>query len=187
MPGAGANARAMASNWRAFVPPSMADALEHLTGEGTYFEDFTVGDVLLHARGRTIPDSEHVIATCQALNTAQIHFNQDLTDNDPAMQKQTGGERLVVGTYVLSVCMGLSSQDTTENAERILRISNAKHMAGVYPGQTLYARTEVLAKRDAPEDPGCGIVTFKLQGLKAEDRSKIAVEAEYEALVRRRP
>ncbi|MGB0653157.1 MAG: MaoC family dehydratase [Thermoplasmatota archaeon] len=169
------------------TPPPPAADREHLTGSGTYFEDFTVGDVLQHARGRTIPDSEHVVATCQALNTAQIHFNQDLTDHDPAMQAQTGGERLVVGTYVLSVCMGLASQDTTENAARILCIREAKHMAGVYPGQTLYAETEVLEKRAAPDDPGCGIVVFKLRGLKAEDRSKVAVEAVYEALVRRRP
>ncbi len=158
--------------------------MDHLTSDATYFEDFTVGDVLVHARGRTIPDSEHVMATTSAMNTAQIHFNQHLTDNDPAMQAQTGGERLVVGTYVLSICMGLASQDTTENALRVVRMHEAKHMAGVYPGDTVTAETEVVAKEEVDEE--AGLITFRLKGFKA-GTDKVAVEALYDALVKRRP
>ena len=163
-----------------------APRIHPLTGSTTYFEDFIVGETLVHARGRTIADAEHITFTNQVLNTAQIHFNQDLVENDPAMQKQSGGKRLVVGTYVLAICMGLSSQDTVENAKRIVSLKNAKHAAPVLPFDTVYARTTVVSKSDAPKDPKAGLVTFRLEGLKA-DRTTVCVEAEYTALVKRRP
>lgn len=156
-----------------------------LTGDQTYYEHFQVGETILHTRGRMIGDSEHVMFTSQVLNTAQIHFNQDLVENDPAMQRQSGGKRLVVGTYVLAVCMGLASQDTTENAKRILRLKEARHTAQVFPNDTVYARTTVLDKQEG-DDPSAGIVTFRLDGLKA-DKKTVCVQAEYEALVKRRP
>lgn len=159
---------------------------EHpLTGTTTYYGDFIVGETIQHARGRMIGDSEHVTFTSQVLNTAQIHFNQDLVENDPAMQRQSGGKRLVVGTYVLAICMGLASQDTTENAMRILSLKEARHTAPVFPYDTLYARTVVVDKRDG-DDPSTGIVTFRLEGLKA-DKETVCVRAEYDALVKRKP
>ncbi len=161
------------------------ETFRRMTGTSTFFEDFRVGETILHERGRTIGDSEHITFTSQVLNTAQIHFNQDLVENDPAMQRQSGGRRLVVGTYVLAIAMGLSSADTVENAQRIVALKAAKHAAPVFPFDTLYARTTVVSKQDAPEDPGCGLVTFRLEGLKA-DRKTVCVEAEYTALVRRR-
>lgn len=164
------------------------DAHRALTGDNTYFEDFTPGDVIQHFRGRTIGDSEHIVFTNQVLNTAQIHYNQDLVDSDPAMQRQSGGKRLVVGTYVLAITLGLASQDTTENAKRIVSLKEARHTAPVFPFDTLYARTTVLDKRDAPDDADAdaGLVTFRHEGLKA-DRETVCVHAEYTALVKRRP
>lgn len=156
-----------------------------LTGSNTYFEDFTPGEMLRHARGRTIGDTEHIVFTSQVLNTAQIHFNQDLVDRDPAMQRQSGGKRLVVGTYVLAITLGLASEDTTENAKRIVRLKEARHTAPVFPMDTLYARTTVVAKEDAPDDPTAGHVTFLHEGLKA-DGETVCVRAEYTALVKRR-
>lgn len=155
-----------------------------LTSENTYWEDFTVGDELIHKRGRTIGNSEHMTWTTRVMNTAEIHFNQALIDADPNMQKQSEGKLLVYGGYVLSVCMGLSTPDTTENALAILGLESARHTAGVYPGDTLFARTQVLDKRDGPS-PNAGIVKFKLIGLK-QDRETVCVEAIYEASIKRR-
>jgi len=154
-----------------------------LTSPDTYFQDLQPGTRILHARGRMIGDSEHVTFTAQALNTAQIHFNQDLVERDPAMQAQSAGRRLVVGTYVLAVCMGLSSSDTFDNA-RIERIVRARHLAPVFPYDTVYARTTVLDKAD--DRTHDGLVRFRLEGLKA-DRRTVCLDVEYEARVRKRP
>ena len=50
-----------------------------LTGTDNYFEDFKVGDVLKHARGKTVEPMEQVWITNVTMNTAEAHFNEHLT------------------------------------------------------------------------------------------------------------
>ena len=50
--------------------------LSDLTGKTNYFEDFTVGQVIRHARGKTIEGLENVLITNLVMNTAQAHFNE---------------------------------------------------------------------------------------------------------------
>ena len=50
-----------------------------LTGKTNYFEDFKVGDVLKHARGKTVEPMEQVWITNVTMNTAEAHFNEHLT------------------------------------------------------------------------------------------------------------
>jgi hypothetical protein len=45
-----------------------------LTGKDNYFEDFVVGAVMRHARGKTIETAEHVMVTNLVMNSAQGHF-----------------------------------------------------------------------------------------------------------------
>ena len=47
-----------------------------LTGKTNYFEDFTVGDVMKHARGKTVEPMEQVWITNVTMNTAEAHFNE---------------------------------------------------------------------------------------------------------------
>jgi acyl dehydratase len=151
---------------------------------GFYWEDFTPGDVLVHKRGRTMGESEHMAWTSRLMNTAEIHFNRALTESDPAMREQSEGRLLIYGGLVLSFCMGLSTGETTEHALQILGLDEARHTAGVYAGDTLFAKTEVLEKRDAGR-PDAGIVKFKLIGLK-QDRKTVCLEAVYEALIEKK-
>ncbi|MEA2648838.1 MAG: hypothetical protein QOG61_1273, partial [Candidatus Binataceae bacterium] len=51
-----------------------------LTGRDNYYEDFIVGDVYEHARGKTMEALENVLLTNLVLNTAQLHFNEDLAE-----------------------------------------------------------------------------------------------------------
>ena len=149
-----------------------------------YWEDFAPGDVLVHKRGRTIGESEHIAWTCRLLNTAEIHFNRALVEAE-GPDAPAGGRLLVYGGFVLAICMGLSTGETTENAIAILGLDDARHTTGVHAGDTLFARTEVIEKRES-DRPDAGIVKFKLSGLK-QDRKTVCVEAIYDALVRKRP
>ena len=54
-----------------------------LTGSGNYFEDFEVGQVIRHARGKTITELENVNITNMVMNTAQGHFNVDQMSKTP--------------------------------------------------------------------------------------------------------
>src|SRR4029077_19947390 len=46
-----------------------------LTSDDTYFEDFHVGDVFEHQRGRVVTN-EHITLTGMLDNTSQVHCNQ---------------------------------------------------------------------------------------------------------------
>ncbi|MCB1645600.1 MAG: hypothetical protein KDI36_09110 [Pseudomonadales bacterium] len=84
-----------------------------LTGKNNYFEDFVVGQVMRHARGKTMCENDNVGITLQVLNTAEAHFNED------AVRGAFPG-RLQFGGVTIAMVIGLTVQDTAENAIREL-------------------------------------------------------------------
>jgi acyl dehydratase len=148
-----------------------------LTLENNFFEDFKVGTVMRHARGKTIEPAEHVLITNLTMNTAQGHFNEH-------QAKTTRfGQRIVFGGYTASLCIGLASQDTSENAVAELGLDKIRLPFPVVSGDTLYAYTEVLEVKDDGHAEG-GIVRFKHWGVNQDD--KIVFEGERTTRVRRR-
>src|SRR5262245_51382920 len=148
-----------------------------LTGRDNYFEDFTVGAKLRHARGTTVGEVENQLLTKLVLNTADAHFNEQRMKGTPF------GGRLVFGLVTGSIVIGLATQDTAENALAELRLDGLKFRAPVFHGDTLTAYTEVLAKRDAGREDA-GIVRFKHWGTKQD--GTIVFEGEREVLIKRR-
>ena len=43
-----------------------------------YFEDFSVGDIYKHFRGKTVKENDAVTICNMVLNSASGHFNDDL-------------------------------------------------------------------------------------------------------------
>ena len=117
-----------------------------LTGNNNYFEDFSVGEVLRHARGKTIEPTESVVITNMVLNSASSHFD-DVVMRDTQFKK-----RLQFGGITAALIVGMASQDTSENSVAELGMTNIRFKVPVHHGDTLYAYTEVLAKNDAGRD-----------------------------------
>ncbi|MCS7213490.1 MAG: MaoC family dehydratase [Candidatus Calescibacterium sp.] len=153
--------------------------IEGTTGKSNYFEDFNPGDVILHHRGRTITEMDNVLFTLLTMNTASIHFNEDM------MKKGKGifPERVVYGGIVSSIVIGLTSEDISENAIADIGYYNAVHKNPVFHGDTLYAESHVLEKRDS-DRPDAGIVRFKIIGR--NQKNEVVVEIEREVLIRKR-
>ncbi len=151
-----------------------------ITGTQNYFEDFAVGDIYLHQRGRTVTEMDNVMLTNLVMNTAELHFNQDLMERTPNV---FNNQRVVYGGIVLAMVVGLASQDTSENAIAEVAMDDGRHTAPVFHGDTLYAESEVLAKRDS-DRPYAGIVRFKLRGR--NQRGQVVVEIEREVLILKR-
>ncbi len=152
-----------------------------ITGEGSYFEDFTVGDTLVHSRGRTFTETDNHVFTSLVMNTAQLHFNQDMVDKDP--KNYYDGRRVVYGGVVLAFVVGLASEDTSENALAELEMDNGKHTNPVFHGDTVFAESTVLEKRDG-DRADAGIVKFKLIGKNSKGLP--VVEIERTVLIKRR-
>ncbi len=148
-----------------------------LTGNKNYFEDFSVGEVLRHARGKTIEPTESVVITNMVLNSASSHFD-DVVMRDTQFKK-----RLQFGGITAALIVGMASQDTSENSVAELGMTNIRFKVPVHHGDTLYAYTEVLAKNDAGRDDA-GEVVFRHWGVNQDD--KVVFEGDRRVLVKKR-
>lgn len=155
----------------------MARSLASLTGASNYFEDFSVGDKIRHARGTTVGEFENQIITKMVMNTADGHYNEH------RMQNTAYGKRLVFGLVTGSIVMGLATQDIAENALAELSLDKLRFRAPVFHDDSLTAYTEVLETGDA-EREDAGIVRFKHWGVKQDDT--IVFEGERRVLLKRR-
>jgi itaconyl-CoA hydratase len=141
--------------------------------EGRYYEDFQVGDVYEHPYGRTITDTDNVWFTHLTLNTNRVHF-------DYAYAAQTEfGKPLVNSTFTLALVTGMSVIDISENAFANLGWDRVRLPHPVFVGDTLYAESEVLEKRESQSRPNVGIVRFRTRGYTQDG----TVVIEYERTV----
>ena len=146
----------MAAEENAVTPPGYRDAL------GRHFEHFTVGDVYHHRPGRTINETDNTWFTLLTMNTHPLHF-------DAAYAAGTEfGRPLVNSCLTLSMVVGMSVGDLSQNAVANLGWDKIKLTAPVFVGDTIYAESEVLAKRESKSRPGQGIVTVLTTGRKAD-------------------
>jgi acyl dehydratase len=155
----------------------MKPRFETLTGNANYFEDFKVGDVYEHARGKTVGEIDNVLITNLVMNTAQGHFNEHLMERSPFKH------RITFGGVTAALVIGLAMQDTGENAIMELGLDKVRFKTPVLHGDTLYAFTEVLEKRDVAR-PDAGEIVFRHWGL--NHRDEVVCEAERRVLVKRR-
>jgi acyl dehydratase len=160
----------------------MSTALSTLTGKSNFFEDFTVGDVYQHARGKTVEGLENVLITNLVLNTAQAHFNEDLAQS---LEQQ---HRITFGGVTASLVIGLAMQDTGENAVEEVGLDQVRFRVPVLHGDTLYAFTEVINKEEEPADSrghqNVGLVRFRHWGV--NQRGETVFEGERRALLKKR-
>ena len=126
---------------------------------GRYFEDIGVGDIYRSRLGRTIEQVDNTWFTLLTCNTNQVHFNSEYAS-------QTAfGRPLVNSCLTLSIVVGLTVADTSENAMANLSWTDIKLPAPVYAGDTIWAETEVLGTRPSRSRPGVGIVTVRSRGI----------------------
>jgi acyl dehydratase len=160
----------------------MSTDLSTLTGRSNFFEDFTVGDVYQHARGKTVEGLENVLITNLVLNTAQAHFNEHFAESLP--QKH----RITFGGVTASIIIGLAMQDTGENAIEEVGLDRVRFRVPVLHGDTLYAFTEVLSKEEEPGDSrgrrNVGLVHFRHWGV--NQRGETVFEGERRVLIKKR-
>lgn len=153
-----------------------------LTGNDNYFENFTAGQVIRHARGKTMTEQDNVGTTLMVLNTAEGHFNEHAMQKN-AMGRAGWDKRVQFGGVTIAMVIGLAMQDTGENALSELGLDKIRLKSPVFHGDTLYAYTEVLSTT-AADRPDAGIVTFKHYGVNQND--EVVFEGERRVLIKRK-
>jgi len=132
---------------------------------GRFYEDFESGHIYEHRPGRTITETDNIWFTLLTMNTHPLHF-----DNAYA-SKSEFGQALVNSCLTLSMVVGMSVRDVSQNAIGNLGWDKVALTSPVFVGDTIYAESEVLSKRESKSRPGQGIVTVRTIGLKADGKS----------------
>lgn len=125
---------------------------------GRYYEDFTVGDVYEHRPGRTLTETDNTWFTLLTMNTHPLHF-----DVEYAKQSEFG-RCIVASPLTLAIIVGMSVTDVSQKAIANLGWKEIRMTAPVFAGDTLYAETEVLGKRESASRPTAGLVTVRTLG-----------------------
>jgi len=125
---------------------------------GRAFEDFVVGHVYEHRPGRTITDADNVWFTLLTMNTHPAHFDYEFA------KKTEFGKPLVASPLTVAIMVGMSVSDISQKAVANLGWDNIRLTHPLFCGDTLYAESEVLEKRESGSRPEQGIVTVRTIG-----------------------
>lgn len=125
---------------------------------GRYGEDFAVGDVYRHFPGKTVTEGDHSLFCLLTMNHHPLHLDHEYA------RGQRHGRVLVVGTYVLSLVVGMSVADISGKALANLAYAQISHDGPVFVGDTLTAETEILAVRPCTDAPDRCIVEVETRG-----------------------
>jgi acyl dehydratase len=135
---------------------------------GRVYEDFEIGDIYEHPLGRTITQADNVWFTCLTMNTNPIHFDAEYASRTEFKRP------LVNSCFTLALVTGQSVNDLTINAVANLGWDEVRLPNPVFEGDTVYAKSEVLDKRESKSRPTVGIVRVKTTGL--NQRAEAVIE-----------
>jgi 2-methylfumaryl-CoA hydratase len=144
------------------------------TGGGALWDDYEVGERIHHLSGMTIDETDHALATRIYQNTARVHFDQH------RMQSSRFGRRLVYGGHVISVAHALA-QNGLENVLHMAAWNSGAHANPTFAGDTLYAYTEVLDRRELPGRGDLGALRLRLVAVKDADPAREEVPLKVES------
>jgi itaconyl-CoA hydratase len=126
---------------------------------GLYYEDFEVGDTFEHRPGRTITDVDNIWMTLLTMNVQPVHF-------DAVYAAKTEWKKMLVdSTFTLALLTGMSVRTVSAKVVANLGWDKVKASHPVFAGDTLYAESTVLAKRESQSRPTQGIVTVRTRGV----------------------
>lgn len=125
---------------------------------GRYYEDFQVGDVYEHRPGRTITATDNTWFTLLTMNTHPMHFDEEYA------KASEFGRTIVCSPLTVALMVGMSVTDVSQKAIANLGWREIKLTYPMFAGDTLYAESKVLEKRESQKRPGAGIVTVETIG-----------------------
>ncbi len=135
---------------------------------------------IAHPIGRTITEMDNVLFCALTMNMQPLHLDEHFAS------RTEFGQRIVNGLFTLGLATGLTVADLTQGTlVANLGYDAVKHPHPVHHGDTLYAETVVLDKRESASRPNAGIVRFKHVGR--NQNGIIVIEFERTALMLKRP
>src|SRR5213596_1638194 len=127
---------------------------------GLYFEEFSVDLTFDHAWRRTVTEMDNVLFSSLTMNVQPLHLDEEFAS------KTEFGQRIVNSLFTLGLMIGITVNDTTLGTTVAnLGMTDVRFPKPVFHGDTLRARTTVVATRKSRSRSDAGIVEFEHVGL----------------------
>lgn len=140
---------------------------------GFFYDDFAVCDIFEHRPGRTVTEMDNVLMSLLSMNTSPLHIDGAYGQNTP------WGKPLVSSLVTLSIVAGMAVRSTSGRAVANLGWERIQLTTPVFAGDTLYAESEILAKRLSKSHPGFGIVTCRTSAAKSTGEPVLSFERSF--------
>jgi len=129
-------------------------------------DDFEIGQVYEHWPHKTITEGDNNLFCLLTMNHHPVHLDVEYCKGHPH------GRILVVGTYVLSLVVGMTVADISGAAIANLAYETITHDAPVFIGDTIGARTRVLDVRQSQTKPDRGVLYVETEAFN-QDGEKV--------------
>ena len=146
---------------------------------GRYLEEFEAGQLFSHWPGRTISEADNTWFSLLTMNQHPLHI-----DAHYAAGTQHG-QRLVVGTLVFSIAVGMSVADISGRAIANLEYEEIKHDGPVFHGDTIYAESRILEVSESRSKPDRGVVRLETRAF--NQRGETVLTFRRRVLIPKRP
>src|SRR4051794_5220174 len=125
-----------------------------LVVRGNKYEDFSVGQEMVHHWGRTLTEADSVAFSTATCAWLPLHLNVEYA------RAQGHPDVVVNPMLVLCTAVGLSVEDLSESGGPFLGIDDCVFLRPLYPGDTITVSSRVVQMRTSASKPGVGIVTW---------------------------
>jgi acyl dehydratase len=145
---------------------------------GRSYEQWKVGDHIVHDLHRTVTETDNLLVTTLTHNSQPLHLDAEYAAGTEF------GQIVVNGLFTFALMVGVSVGDTTLGTlVANLGYDKVTMPKPVFIGDTLRVETEVVELRISKSRPDAGIVTFRHRAF--NQRCDTVCEALRTALVKR--
>ena len=147
---------------------------------GLYFDEFEIGQVFDHSLRRTVTETDNMMFSCMTLNPQPLHIDHHFAASTE------WGKPLVNSLFTMGLMIGISVNDTTIGTTiGNLGMTDVKFPKPVFHGDTISAKTEVVAKRESKSRPDAGLIEFYHTAY--NQRGEMVAECRRQAFMRKKP
>ena len=133
---------------------------------GRYYEEFEVGAVYKHWPGRTVTEYDNTLFALLSMNQNPLFIDKHYASTQPL------GQRPVLDSLIFSLTVGMSVSDTSGKTIANLVYESVVFERPLFAGDSLYAESEVLEKRESQSKPDRGIVAIETRGYN-QDKERV--------------
>jgi acyl dehydratase len=140
---------------------------------GRNYEELEVGTVYKHWPGRTVSEYDNTLFALLSMNQNPLFIDREYARTQPM------GRCPVVDTLVFSLTVGMSVADMTGKAIANLGYESVDFLHPLFPGDSLYAESEVLEKRASASKPNRGVIGIETRAHNQDGQRILVLRRHY--------